>query len=165
MYKSSEIPLKWASRAVLLVVDPSVNINPRVTRGSHTHYYGSATKMRVRRAPMQVLEVRNLVSSLKQLMELKGLVNGNEVVETFISTLISEKTTVPVQALKLFTRQVYFGVISHRLPYQALKRRGMKNQNLNFSSHIRILSGTALHLREKWNKLHYLLLICVPVCP
>lgn len=45
----------------------------------------------------------------------------------------------------LYTRHVYSGAITHRLPYQALKRGGMSNQNLNFSRHIRIISDTAPH--------------------
>ncbi|KAF5190064.1 RNA-dependent RNA polymerase, partial [Thalictrum thalictroides] len=145
LYRWSEIPHEWASRAILVMVDESVNHNPLLTRGRHTPYYGSATKMRVRRAPMQVLEVGNIVSSLKQLMEIKGWVKGDAEITRLIESLIQEKTTVPLEALELYTRQVYSGAISHRLPCQALKRGGMTNQNLNFSSHIRILSDTALH--------------------
>lgn len=62
---------------MLVIVDDSVNSNPITTQGKNTPYYGSAAKMRVRRAPMQVLEVGNLVSSLKQLMEFKVWVKGN----------------------------------------------------------------------------------------
>lgn len=56
LYRWNEIPLAWAPRAVLLIVDATVNNNCQVTRGAHTPYYGSATRMRVRRAPMQVME-------------------------------------------------------------------------------------------------------------
>lgn len=62
-----------------------------------------------------------------------------------IDTLITEKTTIPLDDLLLYTRQVYSGAISHRLPCQALKSGGMANQNLNFASHVRIISDTALH--------------------
>lgn len=145
LYRWEEIPIQWASRAILVMVDASVEDDPLTTRGRHTPYYGSATKMRVRRAPMQVLEVGNVVSSLKQLMEIKGWVKGDAAMQQLIEALIQEKTTIPIEALEMYTRQVYSGAISHRLPCQALKRGGMTNQNLNFSSHIRILSDTALH--------------------
>ncbi|KAL4125915.1 hypothetical protein QTP88_010152 [Uroleucon formosanum] len=145
LYRWNEVPMEWASRAILVMVDESVSESPLTTRGRHTPYYGSATKMRVRRAPMQVLEVGNVVSSLKQLMEIKGWVKGDDEISNLIEALIREKTTVPLESLNLYTRQVYSGAISHRLPCQALKRGGMANQNLNFSSHLRILSDTALH--------------------
>jgi len=144
LYRWSDVPSQWASRAILVMVDQSVNDNPHITRGNHAPYYGSTTKMRVRRAPIQVLEVGNLVSSLEQLMELKGWVKGDQGVQDLIDTLVKDKTSVPMESLNLFTRQVYSGAISHRLPCQALKRGGMTNQNLNFSSHIRITSDTAL---------------------
>lgn len=145
LYRWAEIPLAWAPRSILLMVDSSVAENPLITRGRQTSYYGSATKMRVRRAPMQVLEVGNIVSSLKQLMEIKGWDKGDEAMQQQIETLIQENTTVPLESLEMYTRQVYSGAISHRLPCQALRRGGMTNQNLNISSHIRILSDTALH--------------------
>lgn len=145
LYRWEDVPLAWSSRAVLVMVDTSVREGALITRGRHTPYYGSATKMRVRRAPMQMLEVGNIVSSLKQLMEIKGWVKGDREIERLIETLITEKTTVPMEVLNMYTRQVYSGAISHRLPCQALKKGGMSNQNLNFSSHIRILSDTALH--------------------
>lgn len=63
LYRWSKIPLKWVAREILVMVDESININPYFTR-DHTRYYGSATRMRVRRAPMQVLEVGNIVASL-----------------------------------------------------------------------------------------------------
>lgn len=78
LYRWNDIPVQWASRSILVIVDESVNNCASTTRGKNTSYYGSATKMRVRRATMQVLEVGNLVSSLKQLMELKGWVKGDE---------------------------------------------------------------------------------------
>lgn len=72
LYRWEDVPKVWAPHAVLLMVDDSVNQGCGYTRGKHTPYYGSATKMRVRRAPLQVLEVGNIVSSIKQLMEIRG---------------------------------------------------------------------------------------------
>lgn len=143
LYRWEEVPTKWATRTILYIVDETVNNLGHMCRGKHTPYYGSATKMRTRRAPMQVLEVGNIISSIKQLMELRGWVKGDEHVTRLIDTLITEKTTVSLNTLLLYTRQVYSGAIAHILPCQALKRGGMANQNLNFSSHISIIS--ALH--------------------
>lgn len=140
-----DIPQEWASRAILIIVDASINRDSHITRGRNTPYYGSTTRLRVRRAPMQVLEVGNIVNSVKQLMEIRGWVKGTPEVTRLIDTLIMEKTTVSLDTHNLFTRQVYSGAISHRLPCQALKRGGMANQNLNFASHIRMISNTALH--------------------
>lgn len=116
-----------------------------LTRGSRTPYYGSATRMRVRRAPMQVLEVGNIVSFVKQLMVLRWWVKCDRSMLDLIDQLITEKTTVPIDELNKYTRQVYSGAMSHRLPCHALKRGGMTNQNLNIPSHIRIIFDTALH--------------------
>lgn len=94
---------------------------------------------------MQVLEMGNIVSSIKQFMELRGWVKGDEGTTELIDRLIAEKTTLNSSDMDKYTSQVYSGAISHRLPCNALKRGGMANQNLNFASHVRIISDTALH--------------------
>lgn len=86
-----DVPHAWTPRTILIIVDESVNDRCHVTRGKHTPYYGSATKMRVKRAPMQVLEVGNIVISLKQLMELRGWVHGNVTMTNLIDVLIQER--------------------------------------------------------------------------
>lgn len=111
IYRWEDIPVKWAPHSILFIVDDSINHNCHLTRRNHTPYYGFATKMRTRRAHMQVLEVENIVSTIKQLI--CGRIKGNKLVTDLIDILISEKTTVPLATLLLDTRQVYSGAISH----------------------------------------------------
>lgn len=138
LYRWEEIPLAWAPHAVLIIV----NSAPHITRGAHTPNYGSATNMRVRRAPISVLEIGNIVSSLKQLMKLRGWVKWDEINR---QTYHGEDICVDTETQLMYKRQVYSSAISHRFPYQGLKLGGMSNQNLNFSSHIRIISDISLH--------------------
>ncbi|QPB73978.1 RdRp [Hymenopteran orino-related virus OKIAV85] len=133
-----------ARRAILVTEQKTPDLNKAHHRGHHTPYFGSVTKLRARRAPLQVVEVGSMVSSIKQLMELFTWVKGNEALEKLLTKMLEEKTTLSPDTLKKFTRQVYSGSLTHRLPCPALKSSGMSNQNLNHPSHFTITSDTAL---------------------
>lgn len=111
-YRWEDIPIKWAPHSILFIVDDRINHNCHLTRRNHTPYYGFATKMRTRRASMQVLEVGNIVSYIKHLMEICRRIKGNKPVTDLIDILIPENV-VPLATLLLDTRQVYSGAISH----------------------------------------------------
>nr|WPR17567.1 MAG: RNA-dependent RNA polymerase [Beetle nyamivirus] len=138
------LPYEWQERSILLSADASVVEDVITTKGTRNTYFGSETRMRVRRAPLQVVEVGTMVSSIKQLMELHGWVKGNIHITNFLECLIKEKTDLDLATLLQYTRPVYSGTLSHRLACPALRRGGMSNQCLTFSSHCLINSDTAI---------------------
>jgi len=85
------IPSHVIIRAILIKEQSNTPLSKTTTRGKYTPYFGSITRVRARRATLQVIEVGNLVSSLKQLMELHSWVKGNQNMTQFIETLTSEK--------------------------------------------------------------------------
>lgn len=133
-----------ANRAILVVEQTETNLHKATSRGKYTPYFGSVTKLRALRATLQVVEVGSLISSIKQLMELRSWVRGDPVLMNFLEAFITEKTTIPIQDLSRYTRRVYSGSLSHRLPCPAFRRGGLFNQNLNHSSFYTITSDTAL---------------------
>jgi len=64
------IPSNLIDRAILIKEQNNPPLSKTTTRGKYTPYFGSITRIRARRATLQVIEVGNLVSSLKQLMEM-----------------------------------------------------------------------------------------------
>lgn len=138
------IPAPYASRSILITEQLERMITKTHFRGQYTPYFGSATRLRAKRATLQVIEVGSVVNSVKQLMELHGWVKGNETLTQLIERLITEKTDLSMGDLAKYTRQVYSGAISHRLPCPALRRGGMANYNLNHASFYKVTSDTAL---------------------
>lgn len=118
-------------------------------RGPHNPYFGSQTQQRARKAPLQVLEVGSVVASLRTLMELLGWVQGDPNITKLIVTCIEEKTDIPIEILKRYSRQVYSGTVSHRLNCLSLQRGGMANSNLTFHSWVKIISDTATNFAKK----------------
>lgn len=118
-------------------------------RGPHNSYFGSQTQQRARKAPLQVLEVGSVVASLRTLMELLGWVQGDPNITQLIVTYIEEKTDIPIDVLKRYSRQVYSGSVSHRLTCPSLQRGGMANSNLTFNSWVKIISDTATNFAKK----------------
>lgn len=143
-----DVPYSKAGHAALISEQPGPSGHKPTERGMYTPYFGSITQMRAKRAPLQVVEVGSMVSSLKQLMELHGWVKGNTGLTHLIEKLIQEKTTLSIDELQKYTARVYSGAISHRLPCPALRRGGMANQNLNHSSFFKIVSDLALHFAK-----------------
>jgi len=137
--KADDVP-----RSILITEQAEAALHKPTNRGKYSPYFGSATRLRTKRATLQVLEVGSVVSSIKQLMELHGWVKGNQNMTSLIERLIREKTTLTPEELQKYTKQVYSGSLTHRLPCPALKRGGMANQNLNHSSFHTITSDTAL---------------------
>ncbi|CAG9822114.1 unnamed protein product [Phaedon cochleariae] len=138
-----DIPANWRERAILIAVDGTIHSDVITTRGKRTPYFGSHTRLRAKRAPLQVLEVETMVESIKQLMELHSWVKGSESLTKLIETMIIEKTSVPLNTLTQYSRLIYSGTISHRLSCPALRRGGMANQSLAYASHCVINSDTA----------------------
>lgn len=133
-----------ANRAILIAEQEETGLHKATSRGRYTPYFGSITRLRALRATLQVVEVCSLVSSIKQIMELRSWVRGDPVLMALLDTFIAEKTTIPIPELSKYTRRVYSGSLSHRLPCPALRRGGLFNQNLNHSSFYTITSDTAL---------------------
>ncbi|UDL13960.1 MAG: RNA dependent RNA polymerase [Xiangshan Nyami-like virus] len=133
-----------AKRAILITEQKTPDLNMSHRRGEYTPYFGSSTKLRAKRSILQVVEVGSMISSMKQIMELISWVKGDEGMERLLTTMLSEKTTIDPDTLKMYTRQIYSGSLTHRLPCPALKSSGMSNQNLNHPSHFTITSDTAL---------------------
>lgn len=96
-------------------------------RGPKTPYIGSQTKVRTKRAALQVLEVGSMVENIKTILELKSWVKGSEGMQQLLQTLIGEKTYLTLEEMEPFTSQVYSGMLSHRLPCPALRRGAMWN--------------------------------------
>lgn len=144
IYPWEDIDKEHTRRAILYTEQDHTCLHKQTSRGRHAPYFGSMTRLRAKRAALQVVEVGSVISSIKQLMELHGWVRGNASLTKLIETLISEKTTLSVDDLKKYSQKVYSGSLTHRLPCPALRRGGMANQNLNHSSFYAITSDTAL---------------------
>lgn len=112
-------------------------------RGPKTPYIGSQTRVRTKRAALQVMEVRSMIDSIKTLLELKSWVKGSPGLQDLLKTLVEEKTYLTLEDLEPFTSQVYSGMLSHRLPCPALRRGAMWNGCTNVLSWFRIVSDTA----------------------
>lgn len=84
-----------------------------------------------------------------EIMELLGWLQGDPNITQLIVTCIEEKTDIPIDVLKRYSRQVYSGTVSHRLTCPSLQRGGMANSNLNFNSWVKIISDTATNFAKK----------------
>ena len=71
----SSIPDKWKPCTILVQVDETLTSLCPIRKGRRTPYFGSQTKLRAKRAPLQVIEVGSMISSLKQLIEIKSWLN------------------------------------------------------------------------------------------
>ncbi|CAG9840712.1 unnamed protein product [Diabrotica balteata] len=84
------VPKMWKPRCILVHIDPSASrLNPPLKMVRH-HYFGSQTKMRARRAPLQDLEVGSMVSTLKQLVEIKLWLHESPTILPLNNTMIAE---------------------------------------------------------------------------
>lgn len=98
-------------------------------RGPYNPYFGSHTGQRARKAPLQVIEVGSLISSIRMLLKLLSWVNGDNNIQKLILTCVEEKTSIPMEEVQKYSRQVYSGTITHRLSCPTLQRGGMANTN------------------------------------
>ncbi|QMP82162.1 RNA-dependent RNA polymerase [Hymenopteran orino-related virus OKIAV87] len=130
-------------RAILITTGPRGPLPRDLTKGPYQAYFGSSTRLRARKAPLQVIEVGSTVSSLKQLMELRGWVKGSDQLKALIDKMVQEKTDISLDKLQQYVRDVYSGCLAHRLPCPALHQSGMANMNLNMASHYVFTSDTA----------------------
>ncbi|CAK9297702.1 unnamed protein product [Gordionus sp. m RMFG-2023] len=124
----------------------STQLTPKVRpycRGPFYPYFGSRTKLRARRAPLQVMEVGSLVSNLKTIIELMSWIGSDDNLRRFLLTLIEEKPEIPFSTLQQHCRSVYSGSITHRMPCPAIKMSCMANCNTTLSSYFLIVSDTA----------------------
>lgn len=144
LYPWEEIGKEHTRRAILYTEQDHTCLHKQTSRGRHAPYFGSLTRLRAKRAALQVVEVGSVVSSIKQLMELHGWVKGNLSLTNLIEVLIAEKTTLSIEELQKYTQKVYSDSLTHRLRCPALRKGGMANQNLNHSSFYAITSDTAL---------------------
>lgn len=117
-------------------------------RGPYNPYFGSHTGQRARKAPLQVIEVGSLISSIRMLLELLSWVNGDNI-QKLILICVEEKTSISMQELQKYLRQVYSGTITHRLSCPTLQGGGMANTNLTYSSWVKIISDTATTFAKK----------------
>ncbi|USL85442.1 MAG: RNA-dependent RNA polymerase [Ixodes ricinus orinovirus-like virus 1] len=143
LHPYDDIPPAWLPSTILIEVESSLESICPPTKGRHQAYFGAQTKLRARRAPLQILEIGSMLSSIKQLVEMRGWLADSPELITLVDTLIAEKTTVPLSTLEQYTRQVYSGTLSHRLDCPGLRRGGLANSTTNIASHISICSDTA----------------------
>lgn len=144
----NNIPEEHWPNTILMSMDDPIETR-YMERGPHNPYFGSTTHQRARKAPLQVLEVGSIVSSIRTLLELSGWIRGNDELQKLLTTCIKEKTEIPIDILKKYSRQVYSGTISHRLTCPSMQRGGMSNSNLTFHSWIKIVSDTATNFAKK----------------
>jgi hypothetical protein len=150
LVKWEEIPPEWVSRSILYIVkDTVLDDNYDWTRGSCSIYVGSATGLRAKKAPLQVVESTQLHKALLALVTLMPWVKGDQGLTDLFVQLIKEKTDVSIEELTRYAQQIYSGSLTHRLPTTSLRRGAMINQNMTFSSHIVKISDTATMFSKK----------------
>ncbi len=149
VHRWRDIPHAWLPKTVLGVVHDSVMTYTFLYRGESTPYYGSQTEKKTKRAPLHVVVVTSMHKSLLQLLELRSWIRGSVDISKFLDVLIKEKTDLPDNTLDLFTREVYCGSITHRLPSQATKQGAITNSTFTFGSHITIISDVATDFAKK----------------
>ncbi|CAK1591153.1 unnamed protein product [Parnassius mnemosyne] len=117
-------------------------------RGPRLPYIGSQTQIRTRKALLQVMEVGEVIESIKMIMELRSWVKGSKGLYDLLKVLLKEKTRLTLAELEPLTAQVYSGLLPHRLPCPAL-RGAMWNGCTTILTWLRIVSDTATHYAKQ----------------
>lgn len=107
--------------------------------------------MRVKKAPLQIMEVGSLISSIKNIVEIRQWLDNSPELMSLLDTMITEKTNVSNEVIYQSARRVYSGSISHRLPCDAIRRGGLHNSVLTFNSHWNIVSDTVTDFAKSGN--------------
>lgn len=89
--------------AVMIGWSGSPDINCNFSRGPKTPYIGSQTRIRAKRAALQVLEVDSMVESIKTLLELKSWVKGSSGLQDLLRVLVEQKSFLSLDELEPFT--------------------------------------------------------------
>ncbi|KAK9877807.1 hypothetical protein WA026_019487 [Henosepilachna vigintioctopunctata] len=154
------VPEQWKECTILLHVDTTLTSLYRPPKGNRQPYFGSMTKMRARKAPLQTLEVGSMVSSLKQTLETMMWLKDSPDMVKLMNVLLKAKTHLDILSLNKYARQVYSGTISHRLDALSLRRGGMCNQTSNTPSHIKITSDTATRYAKQERTTQFVFNLC-----
>lgn len=114
-------------------------------------YFGSETRVKSKRGPLQVVEMGSRISTLKKCVEMVGWLKYSPQVKELLETLLKEKADLDLKSVIDNTASNYSGSVSHRLPVESLRKGGMINTMINFNSFLNIISDTALYFAKSGN--------------
>lgn len=145
--------MKWddiprADRSFLIILD---DMNNRLSsKGKFKPYIGSKTANKMKKAPLEILEPSSLTDAIKDLMTLIPWITTGEIspLRNLMKKLIEEKTTVSLEDLENVSDKVFSGSVMHRLRDMTSSRSGMINSLVNFSSHVKIITDTAIQFAK-----------------
>lgn len=145
----SDVTPEMVPSSIMIGWSGSAGNNCFYERGPRTPYIASQTRVRARRAALQVMDVGSLIENIKTILELKSWVKGSQGLQDLLVKLIEEKTTLKMDELEPYTAQVYLGMLSHILPCPALRRGAMWSGCPGILSWLRVVSDTATHYAKK----------------
>ncbi|DAZ87892.1 TPA_asm: hypothetical protein [Girado virus 1] len=115
-------------------------------RGLLTPYIGTNTRERIRRSNLEIIAIDNVVKSIKKILKIKSWIcNSNDTnLNSFINSLLYEKTNIDISELIPCQDSIIGGCLAHRLRDEVSPKGSMINSLSNFSTHIKIITDTAL---------------------
>ena len=128
---------------LMVIIKP--HSNPNIIRGRAHPYIGSKTAMQTKKLSLEVLTKDDMVTSLRQLLELRPWIcGGGENLRELMLTLIAEKTNIQIEKVQEMASVFVEGSVAHRLSDPSKKGGTSIKSLITFNIYVNVVTDCLL---------------------